>query len=350
MLTKLTSLGLAVSAGVCAGATLPAGAAPKLYTPKLYMLNNSQIVPGSPALLAYDHSTNKYATVANLPTQVSEDEMVDAAVVCGDMFYAVWAEVPITDGVLGIDMNSGQTKVYSNGGVSGQIFHALACGDKPGSLLALSTTPKSGGGLDFQLVSYDFASEATTIVGKFESDSQHPTNFAGFDNGFRFTADGKQLYATFPDNEFEPKIRGGSLHIMDTSSGEVTQKVSFPGGVGMPYGIYPNGKGTFKAAFMDTPSQQIKLCDIELPSGSEGANVLDSGQASVQNCMAAPWLSSGSAPMPVCADGDLYTIEHNFKPGMSQKLTAVDLETGATKFQVDMAMVVPGTFIGAMAC
>ena len=344
MLTKLTSLGLAVSAtaGVAAGAAAP----------KLYIFNNSQVVPGTDALLAYDHGTNKYATVANLPPQISVDEVSDAAVVCGDVFYAVWTEVPITDGVLGIDLNSGNATVYSNGGISGQIFHALACGNKPGTLLALSTTPKSGGGLDFQLVSYDFASEATTIVGKFDSDSQHPTNFAGFDNGFHFTADGKQLYATFPDNEFEPKIRGGSLHIMDTSSGKVTQKVSFPEGVGMPYGIYPtNGnKGPFKAAFMDTPSQQIKMCDIELPSGEEGANALNSGQASVQNCKAAPWLSSGSAPMPVCADGDLYTIEHNFKPGLSQKLTSVDLETGATKFQVDMAMVVPGTFIGAMAC
>ena len=344
MLTKLTSLGLAASAA----AGMASAAHPSAAAPKLYMLNNSKVVPGTPTLLAYDHDTNKYATVAQLPMEDSVYEIADAAVVCGDKFHAVWTNVPIADGILSIDLNSGQTKTYTNGGVPGQIFHAFACGDKPGSLLALTTTPKSGGGLDFQLVTYDFASETTSIVGKFDSDSQHPTNFAGFDQGFHFTADRKQLYATFPDNEFEPKIRGGSLHVMDTTSGEVTQKFSFPAGVGMPYGIYPNGKGTFKGAFMNTPSQKITMCDISLPSDDSSAQ--GSGEASVSNCEAAPWLNSGSAPMPVCQDGNLYTIEHNFSPGMSQKLTAVDLQTGATNFQVDMAMVLPGTFIGSMAC
>ena len=343
MLAKLTSLGLAVSAT----AGVVAGAEPSSGTPKLYMFNNSIIVPGSPTLLSYDHDTNKYATVAKLPDSVARDEVVDAAVVCDNTFYAVWAEVLITEGIFGVDLNTGETKIYSNGNVTGQIFHALECGNETGSLLALSSTPKPGG-LDFQLVSYDLASQTTSIVGKFDSDSQHPTLFAGFDNGFHFSADGKQLYASFPDKPFEPQIRGGSLHIMDTSSGEVTQKFNFPFGIGMPYGIYPNGKDTFKGAFMDTTSQQIKMCDISLPSDDSPAQ--DSGRVSVQNCEAAPWLNSGSAPMPVCADGNLYTIEENVGPGASQKLTSVDLDTGATKFQVDMAMVVPGTYIGALAC
>ena len=345
LLTKLTSAGLAVSAtaGVTTAAR-PSGAS----DPKLYMFNNSRVVPGSPSLLAYDHGANSYSTVAQLPAQFSSDSVSDAAVVCGNTFYAVWAEVPIAEGIFGVDLTTGKSKIYSNGGVSGQTFHALSCGNQQGSLLALSTTPKSGGGLQFQLVNYDLDNEVTTPVGTFTSDSQHPTNFAGFDNGFRFH--GNYLYATFPDNEFEPKIKSGSLQVMDTSSGKVTQKFTFPYGAGMPFGIYPSGNETFKGAFMDTHSQEVKLCDLDLSSGE--ADAQDGGTANIENCKSAQWLDTGSAPLPICEDGNLYALKNNINggPGSAQLLTAVDLDSGATKYQVDMATVVPGTFLGAVAC
>merc|ERR1711871_1918124 len=196
------------------------------------------------------------------------------------------------------------------------------------------------------LIKYTISNESVETIGTFKNDAQFPTNFAGFDNGFHFTADGKYLYATFPNNEFEPKITSGNLQIMDTATGAVQERYSFPPDTGMPYGIYPNGKDTFKGAFMTTKSQDIRLCDIDTSDKNGDAT------ATVQNCEPAPWLNAGSSPMPVCSDGVLYSIEQNIGggPGSSQKLTAVNLETGKTNFQVDMASVIPGNFIGAMSC
>ena len=332
MLAKLTSL-LMVSAGY-ASAT------------KIYMFNNSREVPGTPSLIEFDHATDKYSVVSTLND--AQDSNVDAAVICNRTWYSVWDDVPIADGITAIDLDTGKFKVYSNGGLPGGIFHALGCGADPGVLLALVSVPHSSGGLDFSLVKYELENENVTTVGKFDNDAKFPTNFVGFDNGFHFSADGKYLYATFPDNEYEPKVRGGSLHIMNIATGNVEERLSFPDGSGMPYGLYPSGgsNNKFKGVFLNLQKKNVYLCDVEKSEAKEDDSL------SVENCLASPWLLSGSRPSPVCSDGLLYSLQDNMGrgPGSTQELTGTNLGTGIKSFQTDLSTVVPFNYLGASAC
>lgn len=323
---------------------------------KLAMFNNSQVVPGTVSLLQYDTETNSFSRVAEASgIQQAEASVVDAAVVCGSKFYAVWTQVPVADGVLQVDMNSRKMDYLPAGdsGNQGTIYHALACGSSEDTLLALATRPASSGGVSFHLMRYNTTDpSSSTEIGAFPDSLP----FVGYDTMYRFSADNKYLYASFANNEFVGKATSGSTFVMSTTDGSIAAHWEFPDNIGMPYTMLPtNTLGeTFKGAFVDGKTFEVKLCDVS-PSADSLTAVSGSGggggSASVGNCKSADAMWSASAPMPVCkSDGKLWTFPLSPAPGAPQQLTSVDVKTGELKPDVDLSTVVPFAHLGTIAC
>lgn len=331
-------------------------APPTASATKLVMFNNSQVVPGTATLLEFDTETNTFARVAEATgMQPAEADVVDAAVLCGDKFYAVWTQVPVADGILQVDMKTRAWEYLpaGDGGNTGEIYHALACGASEDVLLGLATRPASGGGVSYHLMQYNATvpgAITTTEIGAFPASLP----FVGYDTMYRFSADNKYLYASFANNNFVGKATSGSTIVMSTEDGSIAAQWAFPDGVGMPYTMLPTTTlgETFKGAFMDGRTFKVQLCDV-----SPSADALTAiggrgvGSASVQNCKSANALYSASAPMPVCkSDGKLWTFKMAPMPGSPQPLTSFDTKTGEQKAGVDLSTVVPSSFLGTMAC
>merc|ERR1719326_212981 len=279
-------------------------------TGKLYLFNNSVVVPGSPALLEFDLSTKKYSVVKELPPQYAIYDVVSGSVVCGDTYYAVYTQYPAAAGVLKIDL---KTKKFDYMGTGSQlfIFHDLHCGAN-GDLLGIASQPgqtKAG----MYLVTLDTASGNSTIIGE--------------------------------------------LLIMDTSTGKIKEKHTIPTKYGTPYEIYPTGADSFRVAFAEhwnTPKFEVNLCTAT-KSSSSGRRLLGGGKGgsslTISSCTnVAAYKHSGSAPNPVCGDKIIAVGVAARYAGESQPLNEIDLATGKSTEITDLQNVIPGTEIGAVAC
>ena len=266
---------------------------------------------------------------------------------CGNTFYAIWANAPVAAGIAAVDLTTGKATYATSTSSSLTIYHAIACDpkstDAAQSVIGVATMPSGGAMVDTKLMRFDFSTGASTTIGAFPSG----VDFDGYDNGFRFTKDGTQLYAAFPNQNFVPKVTGGTLYVMDTSSGAIVEgpkkfKGSGWGGVGMPYDIYPTGKDTFRGAFIGPHNNKIRLCDLD-KSGSA---------VQVSNCVASPNLNTESVAAPLCDDGGIYATmgKENGQPVTSQPLYKIDVATGASTTVADLATVVQNAYSVNVAC
>merc|ERR1719326_1788147 len=301
-------------------------------TGKLYLFNNSVVVPGSPALLEFDLSTKKYSVVKELPPQYAIYDVVSGSVVCGDTYYAVYTQYPAAAGVLKIDLKTKK-------------FDYMGTGSQPGQT-------KAG----MYLVTLDTASGNSTIIGEFPTMGASFTGFVGFDGPLKFTPDGKEAWVAWA-GAFPPKVKTGELLIMDTSTGKIKEKHTIPTKYGAPYEIYPTGADSFRVAFAEhwnTPKFEVNLCTAT-KSSSSGRRLLGGGKGgsslTISSCTnVAAYKHSGSAPNPVCGDKIIAVGVAARYAGESQPLNEIDLATGKSTEITDLQNVIPGTEIGAVAC
>lgn len=308
----------------------------------LYLFNNTQTVPGTSSVLKFDLTAKTYETVASINTlPTSATDALSSSVVCGDKFYAVWTDVPIASGILQASISTG--KMAFNTGAQGTVYHTLACGEKEGELLIVKTVAGTSDSVVVQASKYDFDSNTDTVIGSFPD-----SNFAGYDTMYKFTADGKQCFAQFPESIDLEKVKTGTLYIMDTASGSV-DSYKFPKDVGLPYDIFPADSKTFSVSFVDYQTQKTKLCKGTV------SNTVDKSEKSevhVSDCNEADALWTHSLPKPVCGDGNAYAMPPNIGtgPGSAQPLSSINVQTGESSTIVDLSSVIPLNFIGTVAC
>ena len=222
----------------------------------LYLFNNTQTVPGTSSVLKFDLTAKTYETVASintLPTSATNRHCPASSIVCGDKFYAVWTDVPIASGILQASISTG--KMAFNTGAQGTVYPARWPAEKKRASFSLSkTVAGTSDSVVVQASKYDFDSNTDTVIGSFPD-----SNFAGYDTMYKFTADGKQCFAQFPESIDREKVKTGTLYIMDTASGGV-DSYKFPKDVGLGYDIFPADSKTFSVSFVDYQTQKTKLC------------------------------------------------------------------------------------------
>jgi len=313
-------------------------------TAKLYLFNGTNEVPGSNELLEYDVKAKTYTTIAR--NNLGQNDCLSASVVCGGTYYAVWTMFPAAAGVLAIDLKTGKSNYLGTGGQS-YIYHTIGCNPNDSSSLigfASQMPTSSHKALQFQLVHLDIASGNTTMIG-----SLPPVTFGGYDGTFRISPDGTELYAAFPGKgELQGKATTGDLYIMDIASGKVKEHHKVPAAQGYPYAVFPSGSETFHGTFLDPKTHDVSLCTVT-KKGSGGG--LFPAKLELSSCKVINNLFAGSVPMPVCGN-TLYSVADNIGqgPGSPQALTAVDISSGEATQLVDLSTVIPGNFIGTVAC
>ena len=329
MLSKLTSI-------IALGLTTTVGST------KLYMMNNTKVVPGTSSLLEYDTTTNNYVVISkDSSLQASVNDCIDAAVVCGNTWYGVWTDVPVNDGIVSIDLKTGKRQYLGPGMDGGVIHHALGCNNDDNTLYTLASKTNNGKPVTFHVTSYNPANgTATTITDLPDVD------FAGFDNSFGFTSDG-MLYAVFPNNEFEPKVTSGDLFLINAKTGGESTKYALPSDLGMSLGLWATAdSSTFKGGFVKQGPLKMtnKLCDIKLST---------EGEASVSNCEEADYIQTHSSnAAAACEDKHAYLLQSNIGggPGTPQLLTGLNLNNGSADLSVDISKSVSFNYVGALAC
>jgi hypothetical protein len=306
----------------------------------LYLYNNSHVVPGKTALLKFDVDTKNVTTVAT--TDYAQNDCYSAAVQCGDHYYAVWDTFPAAAGIVSIDLKTGDANFLGTGGQN-YLYHSLHCGQNASSLLGIASSPGTKHATFF-LNSVSTTTGDSTVIAQFPT-----VDYAGYDGGFSFTEDGTQVYAAFP-GAVAPRHARGDLYILNTATGAILEHHKIPYDKGIPYQMFPSGSDSFQGSFIDSATNKVELCSIS-KSGSAGGKVFPGSVLKLSDCSVKPELYVGSAPMPIC-NGKLYAVPDNLGagPGSTQPLREIDLASGSVREIVDLASVIPGTYIGAVAC
>jgi len=260
--------------------------------------------------------------------------VLSASVVCGDSYYAAWTNVPASAGILRASLSTGEM-VY-NTGVSGSNYHQIACTENEDTIMVVKSM--AGTPATFSLQKYNFPDNSEVEIASLPFSS-----FPGRDNIFGFTSDGKSLFAHFPNSIDPTKMTTGTLYVVDTTANQTIQKFDYPKRVGEVYDVYPGKSSSddfvasFKSSFTKAHLCQMSFQGSTLKKGA---------------CEKAGYLNAGSAPKPVCSDGQAYAMPHNIGtgPGSTQPLTQFDPQTGKYTTLVDLSSVIPLNFLGSVAC
>ena len=90
--------------------------------PLLYMVNNSRVVPGFNQLLEVDLQNKKYRVVTDKLNGMSDS--VSGSALCGDNFFAVITDVPISFGLAKVNVRTGAVEYLDS---KDYLFHKIVC-------------------------------------------------------------------------------------------------------------------------------------------------------------------------------------------------------------------------------
>jgi hypothetical protein len=255
-------------------------------------------------------------------------------------------------GLRALDLASGEATDLP----TSSLFHVIACDPKDSSKLlgtASDFTSMPGaavGDVPFHLKSYDTETKTEATVGTFPASE---VKWGGYDGIFSFTQDGTEVWAAWPADECpfcddDNAKKGGHVHIMDTSSGEIktSTDITFGGTKGTPYFLLPDEKrGVFATKTGSTADLQLKWADLEVGSKSIKANIGSTDASDL-------WISSESAQR-MCGDHLIAFSKGSVQIGASSAKEILPA-TGAVVNSIDLRTALDvetdRTFFGAVAC
>lgn len=296
-------------------------------------------------------------TVWSVDTTTGSSQMVadtflsrsaQAGVVCNNVYYSVWAEISTGFGLRALDLASGESSDLA----TSSLFHVIACDPKDNSKLlgtASDFTSMLGvgaGDAPFHLKSYDPATQTEAVVGTFPANE---VRWGGYDGIFSFTQDGAEVWAAWPKDECPncaDAKKGGHVHVMDTSSGEIksSANIAFGGKKGTPYFLLPDAKrGVF--IMKGGGDVELKWADLEVGDNSIKAKIGSTDASAL-------WASS--SPVQMCGSQLLAFSKGSVHIGASV-LYEISPADGAVINTVDLLSELdiegqPQTNIGALAC
>jgi len=225
---------------------------------KAVVTKTDQDVPGNVTVYAIDLAAGTSKAIASV---VKDWTAVSGAAVCGGVYYAVFTQfTSMSYGLLHVDLTSTSPEI----GVlpTNSLFHKIICDPQsPKSLLGIGSdsalvadektrTLKPRAGASFHLKRYNVAAQNETLVATFPAKDM---NWGGQDGIFSFKADGSEAWAAWPaDNcpDCPNSKKGGHLHVMDTTNGNIKKSVGITGGSlfskANPYFVVPDAmRGVF---------------------------------------------------------------------------------------------------------
>jgi hypothetical protein len=209
---------------------------------ELYLTASSMLVPDQDSQLyslPENGNMNALKVVANIPYPNEDLGAYSGAVVCGDVYFAVWEQVFFAQGIFAVNISSGSL-LFKNS--TERLFHVLECSSE--GLIGVASDVSNGA---FSLESFDFSTMKTQTIGAF------PTNvmFDASDACFTFSDDGSQLWSVMTGID-NGKSKAYVLTIMSTVSGEVIEQRNFPTR-GVPYFALPGAvPGPVQGAILES--------------------------------------------------------------------------------------------------
>jgi hypothetical protein len=313
----------------------------------IVLTNSAMTVPGNTTIWSLDTTTGS----AQLLADHTLNRPAQAAVVCNNVYYTVWADIMAGFGLRALDLASGEATDLP----TSSLFHVIACDPKDSSKLlgtASDFTSMPGaavGDVPFHLKSYDTATKTEAIVGIFPASE---VKWGGYDGIFSFTQDGTEVWAAWPADECpfcddDNAKKGGHVHIMDTSSGEIktSTDISFGGKKGTPYFLLPDEKrGVFATKTGSMAVLELKWADLEVGSNSIKAKIGSTDATDL-------WISSEPA-QTMCGDHLISFSKGGVQIGASSAKEILPA-TGAVINSIDLRTALDvetdRTFFGAVA-
>jgi hypothetical protein len=296
--------------------------------PLLYMVNNSRVVPGFNQLLEVDLQNKKYRVVTDKLNGMSDS--VSGSALCGDNFFAVITDAPISFGLAKVNVRTGAVEYLDS---KDYLFHKIVCDptDNNTFIGAASqfTTPPT-----FTIQRYDSKTQTAKTVGTWPSGLTWP----GWDSIFSFDFKNNVVLAAFATLQAGvPK--GAKLYEMDLKSGSVSGPKPFDVSKAVQ-SIIASGTDQFIGTVIDADLDQVSLCKFD-KSGSSVSN---------SECKSAQGLHTDGLPYPVC-NGKLYSLTQPIQaPGTTCGLYSTDIEGFTVEKLIEIDGFIPYGYVGAMAC
>ena len=125
---------------------------------QLVFVNNSKEVANNiyAHVVLFDTETKDIQVIANGDSRLlnSGYEFLSGACICGDMYYAVWVDVPIEMGLIAVDLKD--EKIYVSS--TGYQYHTLSClpsGSDGGNNSFLAVATQSTTEVTLNMISFD---------------------------------------------------------------------------------------------------------------------------------------------------------------------------------------------------
>jgi len=307
---------------------------------QLYFTASSTLIPSSSSqiwTLPENGDLEKLEMVLDLPAPDEELGALSGAVVCGDIYYAVWTDIPLYYGVFGMNITSGELLFKDQ---TDLLFHTMDCA--PGGVVAAATSTAGNGGM--YLASYNASSKATKIISEFPSD----LIFGGFDNAFVFSEDGSELWSALPQERGNPV-----LTIMSTSTGDITGQRNFPSSFeGTPYVVLPGPfpGDTQGSAFIDNLNNVpfLRWSEFAIPENPAADIVITPGDDVYADMYSSsqPWAHCGGIVYSFF-EGEV--VDDFFDKARLSGISAVDSSDGTLLWKATLPTL-DDKIWGALAC
>eukprot|EP01084_Bolivina_argentea_P074832 135717_1 len=284
----------------------------------LYLTNNSREVAPKITDYVLKFDTDSSTLDAYRTSIPPGDEIVSGAIICGDIYYAAWVDVPVATGLFSFNITSNTLLSYFE---MNNNYHTMTCTSTPNVVLVVSNNFGSPPVYELDEITFknDNSKDPYTkkVVGTFSGKEVYPSDF---DSIFSFNADSSELWAAWSDkNE-----NSGTLDIMDTATGKIKNSYDYPRS-GQPYFTLPttlNGD-TFKGAMIDQNSGEIDFVSITKDDRSNSLSV-------TKEIKSAQYLNCDGAPMAVCNGTGYLVFEYinvnSFDINSGKKIKTYDLQ------------------------
>ncbi len=311
---------------------------------KLVMTGSTNLIPENSTIYELNTETGDQTALLDVATPNEDLAAYSDATVCGNTYYAIFANPPMDFGIYSIDL---KTNTFVARTHTSNLWHKLACDPTDSSKLVGVSSDTTG---MFYIAKFDLVTNEDTTIAAFP-DSRG--EWVGYDTQFQFDSPSQptSLYVSFPNDAVISAggRAGGTLLELDLQTGEQLFTAQFPmpkPQYGQPYFMVPstldatNNTMAGVMWYYRTGATALRWGQFTLPK-ADGGTI---GYTMQQDVTTEVW--SASKPQVVCGDGYLYSFSEK---GGAISVSQLDAKSGelVKSFKLQLQQ---NQDYGALAC